>query len=271
MAITAKDVNELRNETGLGMMECKQALTEAGGDKEKAKDILRKKNIGKMEARTDRASGEGRIAAAIAPDKSKGAIVEVNTETDFTAKNEAFVAMANSIAQAALAQNPGDVTKNDAMQQKIDDVRITTKENVQFARGKVLGGPGRKVGSYVHHNGKLGVMIEVEGDAPDELLKELCQHITAAVPSPLGVSEADIPADVIAKEKEFAKQQAIEQGKPANIAEKMVEGKIRKFYEDTVLNQQLLVTRAEEKKKVKDVLPKGATIKSFVRYQLGAK
>jgi elongation factor Ts len=274
MAITAKDVNELRNETGLGMMECKQALTEANGDKEKAKDILRKKNLGKMEARTDRASGEGRIAAAVAPDKSTGAIVEVNTETDFTAKNETFVAMANAVAQAALAQGPGDVTKNDAMQAKIDDVRITTKENVQFARGKVLGGPGRKVGSYVHHNGKLGVLIEVEtsgGDVPDELLKELCQHITAAVPSPLGVSEADIPADVIAKEKEFAKQQAIEQGKPANIAEKMVEGKIRKFYEETVLNQQVLVTRAEEKTKVKDALPKGAVIKSFVRYQLGVK
>jgi len=271
MAITAKDVNDLRNETGLGMMECKQALTEANGDKEKAKEILRKKNIGKMEARTDRASGEGRIAAAVTPDKSKGAIIEVNTETDFTAKNEGFQAMASALAGEALKQNAGDVTKNDAMQSKIDDLRITTKENIQFARGKTMGGAGRKVGSYVHHNGKIGVMVEVEGDAPDELLKELCQHITAVTPVPLGVNEADVPADVIAKEKEFAKNQAIEQGKPANIAEKMVEGKIRKFYEDTTLNNQLLVTRAEEKKKVKDVLPKGVTIKSFVRYQLGGK
>ena len=114
-------------------------------------------------------------------------------------------------------------------------------------------------------------MVEVEGDAPDELLKELCQHVTAVTPVPLGVNEADVPAEVIAKEKEFAKNQAIEQGKPANIAEKMVEGKIRKFYEDTTLNNQLLVTRAEEKKKVKDALPKGVTIKSFVRYQLGGK
>jgi elongation factor Ts len=271
MAITAKDVNDLRQRTGLGMMECKQALTEANGDMQKAVDLIRTKGLTKGGEREHRATSEGRVAAAIAPDKSKGAIIEVNSETDFTARNESFVKMAQSLAQMALALNPGDVAKSDAIQAAIDEIRLTTKENIQFARGKVVGGAGRKVGSYVHHNGKIGVLIEVEGDVPDELLKELCQHITAATPVPLGVNEGDIPADVIAKEREIAKAQAIEQGKPANIAEKMVEGKIRKFYEETVLNQQLLVTRAEEKTKVKDALPEGATVKSFVRYQLGGK
>lgn len=271
MAITAKDVNDLRQMTGLGMMECKKALEEAQGNKDVAVDLIRKKGLAKMNERTDRAAAEGRIAAAISADGSKGALVEVNTETDFTAKNDSFVAMVNKVATEAIKQAAGDVQKSDVMQAAIDDLRLTTKENVQFARGKVVGGPGRKVGSYVHHNGKLGVLIEVEGDVAPELLKELCQHITAVTPVPLGVNEADVPAEVIAKEREIAKAQAIEQGKPEQIAEKMVEGKIRKFYEETVLSQQLLVTRPEEKKKVKDALPKGATIKSFVRYQLGAK
>ncbi|MCE9591449.1 MAG: translation elongation factor Ts [Planctomycetes bacterium] len=271
MAITAKDVNDLRQRTGLGMMECKQALSEANGDMQAAIDLIRTKGLAKMDGRTDRASAEGRVAAAVTPDGSKGVLVEVNTETDFTAKTDSFLAMVAKVAAEALKQPAGDAQKTDAMQHAIDDVRLTTKENVQFARGRVAGGPGRKIGSYVHHNGKLGVVIEIEGDAPPELLKELCQHIAAASPVPLGVSEADVPADVVAKEREIAKAQAIEQGKPAAIAEKMVEGKIRKFYEETVLTQQLLVTRAEEKKKVKDALPKGATIKSFIRYQLGAK
>lgn len=271
MAITAKDVNDLRQMTGLGMMECKKALEETQGNKDAAVDLLRKKGLAKMNERTDRAAAEGRIAAVISADGSKGVLVEINTETDFTAKTDGFIDMASKVATEALSQPAGDAKKSDAMQALIDNVRLTTKENVQFARGKVAGGPGRKIGSYVHHNGRLGVVIEVEGDASPEVLKELCQHITAVTPVPLGVNESDVPADVIAKEREIAKSQAIEQGKPEQIAEKMVEGKIRKFYEETVLNQQILVTRAEEKKKVKDFLPKGTTIKSFVRYQLGGQ
>lgn len=274
-AITAKDVMELRNRTGLGMMECKSALTESGGDVEKAVDLLRTKGLTKMDGRTDRVSAEGRIAAAVSPDKTKGAIVEVNTETDFTAKNDAFVAMTAAVAQEALKGPAGEAQKTDAMQAAIDNIRLTTKENAQFGRGRVLGGPGRKVGSYVHFTGKLGVLVEVEvsggGNASDELLKELCQHITAATPPPMGVNESDIPADVLEREKQIAKAQAMEQGKPEAIAEKMVGGKVRKFYEDHVLTQQLFVLRPEEKKKVKDLLPAGVTIKNFVRYQLGQK
>jgi elongation factor Ts len=270
MAITAKDVMDLRNKTGLGMMECKAALGEANGDIQAAIDLLRKKGLAKMDSRTDRASAEGRVAVSVLPDKTKGAIVEVNTETDFTAKNDAFARMMQLVVAEALKQPAGEVVKTDAMQKAIDDVRITTKENVQFARGRVVGGPGRTVGTYVHFTGKIGVLIELEGAGiTPELLTDLCQHVAAASPTPIGVTEADVPADVVEKEKQIAKAQAIEQGKPEQIAEKMVIGKIRKFYEEHVLMQQIFIK--DDKKRIKDILPKGVTIKSFVRYQLGVK
>ena len=250
-------------------MECKAALTETNGDMDKAVDLMRTRGLIKMEGRTDRVSSEGRIAVSINPDKTKGAIVEVNSETDFTAKNDGFIAMLQTVVNDAAKQPAGDVTKSDAMQAAIDNLRLTTKENIQFGRGKVLGGPGRKVGSYVHHTGKVGVLLEVEGPASDELLQEICMHITAAVPTPLGVNDSDVPADIIEKEKVIAKAQAIEQGKPEQIAEKMVIGKIRKFLEDNVLVNQVFVK--DEKKRIKELLPAGVTIKSFARYQLGQR
>jgi elongation factor Ts len=264
----------LRQKTGLGMMECKQALEETSGDMQAAVDLLRKKGIIKMDSRSDRTSAEGRIAAVLSPDKSKGAMVEVNTETDFTAKNDGFLAMTAKVAAAALQQPAGAVQKTPAMQTIIDDVRITTKENVQFARGTVLGGkPTSRVGSYVHFTGKIGVLVEVElapGAAiSDELLNDLCLHVTATSPSPQGVSESDIPVEIIEKEKQIAKAQAIEQGKPEQIAEKMVIGKVRKFYEEHCFNLQLFIK--DDKKRIKEVLPKGVTIKSFARFQVGAQ
>lgn len=267
MAITAKDVALLRRKSGLGMMECKQALEETGGDLQKAEDLLRQRGLAKMDGRADRASAEGRIATSLTPDAAKAAIVEINTETDFTAGNADFKAMAGQVAIEALKQPVGEVQKNDAIQALIDGVRLTTKENVQFGRGRVVGGPGRMVGAYVHHNGKVGALVEVEGDASKELLADLCMHVVAIVPVPLGVNDQDVPAEVIAKEREIATAQALESGKPQNIAEKMVEGKIRKFYEENVLTKQKFVK--DDKKQVKDILPKGVTIKSFVRLQLG--
>jgi elongation factor Ts len=264
MAISAKDVMALRKATGLGMMESKAALVEAGGDIQAATDLLRTKGLAKMDGRADRESAEGKVAVAVAPDGSKGAIVEVNTETDFTATNEAFVNLVQAIADLALEQDAGDVEKTDAMQALIDEVRLTTKENVQFKAGKVLSG---NVGSYVHFTGKIAVLIEVEGDASDELLKDLCMHVSAASPTPLGVNEDEVPADVLAKEREIAKAQAIESGKPEAIAEKMVEGKIRKYLDSVVLTRQPFVK--DDKKQIKDLLPKGTTIKRFVRYQVG--
>lgn len=267
MAITAKDVMALRQRTGLGMMECKQALEEAGGDIEQATDLMRKRGLAKMDSRAERTSAEGRITAAVAGDNSKGAIVEINSETDFTASNDGFIKMANAVAEEALQQGQGEVSKNDKIQSLIDEVRLTTKENVQFARGQVVGGSGTKVGAYVHFTGKIGVLVEVQGEADDELLKQLCMHISAVSPVPLAVTEDQVPKEIVDKEREIAKGQAIESGKPEAIAEKMVEGKIRKFYDEVVLVRQPFII--DDSKQVKDLLPAGSTIKSFVRYQVG--
>lgn len=270
MAITAKDVATLRQKTGLGMMECKEALQETDGDVQKAVDLLRQRGLAKMEGRTERTSAEGRIGVAVSDDRSTGVIVEINTETDFTANNEHFVAMTSRVAQDGLSQPAGDLARSDAMQAVIDEVRLTTKENVQFKRGTVVGGPGTgsKVGGYVHFNGKIGVVVETTGgDVSEELLKDLAMHISAVQPAPLGITEEEIPADVVAREREIAKAQAVESGKPENIAEKMVEGKIRKYYDEVVLLRQPFIK--DDKKQIKDLLPKGVTIKSFARYTVG--
>ena len=230
---------------------------------EAAKDLLRQKGLAKMDTRTDRESAEGKVAIAI--DGNKAAIVQVNTETDFTANNEDFGAMMTVVANAALQQNAGTVEKTDAIQSAIDDVRVTTKENVQFAEGKVLGGGDKKIGAYVHHNGKVGAVVEATGEVDDALLKQICQHIVAM--SPMGLTEDDIASELVDKEREIAKAQAIEQGKPEQIAEKMVEGKIRKFYDEVVLLRQAFVL--DDKKQVKEMLPAGASITGYARYQVG--
>ena len=172
MAASAKDVMTLRKKSGLGMMECKKALEECDGDMTAAEDMLRQRGLSKMDGRADRESAEGRVAVAISDNRAKGAIIEVNTESDFTASNDQFVAMADGLAKLALEQDAGDVEKTDAIQASIDDVRITTKENVQWAGGSVRGGDGRNVGGYVHHNGKVGAIVEVEGDADEQLLRD---------------------------------------------------------------------------------------------------
>lgn len=271
MAISAKDVKALRDATGLGMTDCKKALEEADGDFDKAAEIARAKFGAKMATRTDRESAEGRVAIATNADGSKGVIVQVNTETDFTAKNDAYVAMTNKIAQIALDLPAGDVAVNDAIEAAMQEVRLTTGENVQFGSGTVFdaGKPGC-VGGYVHFTGKVGVLIQLdtEGEKPsDELLKDLCMHISAIVPEALGVNEQDIPADVVEKEKQFAKQEAIDSGKPEDIAEKMVVGKIRKYMDSVVLLRQPFIK--DDKQQVQQILPKGVTIKAFKKLAIG--
>ncbi len=267
MSFTAKDVMQLRKSTGLGMADCKKALEKADGDMEKAAEIVRAEFGAKMDGRADRESGEGRIAIAVSDDKHKGAIVRVNTETDFTAKNDAFVAMTQQVADLALQQDVGAVAANDAIEAAMKDVRLTTGENVQFGEGAVFGGAGHTVGSYVHFTGKVGVLIDLEGEADEQLCKDLCMHISAIVPEPLGVNEEDVPADVIEKEKAAAKAEAMESGKPEDIAEKMVVGKMRKYMDSIVLLRQPFVK--DDKQQIKDILPAGVTIKSFKKLVVG--
>jgi len=270
MAITAALVKQLREATGLGMMEAKKALDEVGGDFEEAIKHARTKGLAKMDGRTDRSAAEGRVAFAITDDSDKAAIVLINTETDFTANNDGFKSMCQAVAQAALKFEPGDIADPDeTMKAAIDEVRLTTKENASFAKGKVLGGPGKTVGGYVHHTGKVGALVELTGDGvTDELVKDLCMHVSAITPAPVGLTEDDVPAETIEKEKEIAKQQAIEQGKPAEIAEKMVTGKMRKFFEEMLLPRQKFVK--DDKKTVQDILPEGVEITGFALFKVGA-
>ena len=266
--ISAKDVMALRAATGLGMMDCKEALAETNGDMTAAEEYLRKKLKGKMEKRTDRAAGEGRIAIAVARDNSSAAIVEIRAETDFTASNEKFQNATKQIADLALTGPAGDSAPTDAMTKVIDDVRISTGENASIARvRKVAGGADAKFGAYIHHDGKTGVLVQGKGDIDEQTLRQIGMHVAAAQPRPEGVTASDVPADAIEKERKFATEQAIESGKPKEIAEKMVEGKMRKFIEERVLLEQPFVIDPE--KKVKNLVPADASIVSFVRWQLG--
>lgn len=262
VSFTAKDVMQLRQKTGMGMMECKKALTETNGDMTAAVEWLRERAKGKMDERTERATGEGRIGIVI--DGSKAAIVEVLTETDFTAKNEDFVAMTQDVAKMALSQPAGELTATDAMLQRIDDVRLTTKENVNFKRGLKL--EGGTFGAYVHHDGKRAALVQVEGDVDADTLKGICQHIVFH--DPKAVDEKGIPAAELEKLRSEAIAEAKASGKNDEIAGKIAEGKVRKYLEEnTLVNQKYIL---DESKQVKDVLAKGASIKRFVRYTLGA-
>lgn len=262
---SAKDVMTLRQRTGLGMMDCKSALTETKGDLKAAEALLRERMKGKMDTRTDRAAGEGQVAVAI--DGGKAAIVELRAETDFTARNENFRKMADDVARMAIEQPAGAATATDAIKARVDDIRITTGENVSFARGESL--RGGSFAKYVHHDGKLGVLIQFEGDLPADVALGLCQHVAAHVPTPKSVDEAGLPSDLVAATRAAAVKEAQESGKPAQIAEKIAEGKVRKFFEENTLLGQKYVK--DDKKAVKELLPGGVKIVRFVRYAVGGE
>ncbi len=267
MELNAKDVMKLRDKTGLPMMACKSALIEAKGDFEKAEDLLRKQLKGKMDTKTDRAAGEGRIA--IAKSREAAAIVEVRCETDFTAKNPKFGDAVQKIAELALEAHAGEVAATPAMKALVDDLRISTGENASLVRAhKLVQDPGSGAfGSYVHHDFKTGVLVQAEGSINDETLRDICMHITAANPRAVAIAIKDIPADIADKERRFRIEQAMESGKPKEIAEKMVEGGMRKFFEERALLEQPFVR--DESKKVKDIVGGKATVMAFFRWQVG--
>ncbi|HUT01881.1 MAG TPA: translation elongation factor Ts [Phycisphaerae bacterium] len=258
--ITAAMVKALRDETGQGMMDCKQALQEAGGDLEAARDILRRKGLVKAEKKAERATSEGRIAIK----QLDGAVVmvEARCETDFCARNEQFQALVATLADLAAEAPAGKIDATDAMGQAVQQTLAKIGENMSYARGIKIEAP--RIGAYLHHNKKVGVIVGVEGDVSDQTLSDLCMHIAFA--DPMGIAPQDIPADVVAKEREFATQEAIDSGKPPQIAEKMVEGKIRKFMAANALLEQPFVR--DDKKAVKELLG-GAKVTAFARFAVG--
>ena len=263
--VSAKDVMALRQKTGLGMMDCKKALIAAGGDADAAEAALREKLKGKMDTRADRAAGEGCISIAI--DGSNAAIIELRAETDFTARNDSFRELATQIATNALSGADGDITLDDAMTKALDEVRITTGENISLARGTKMS--GGNFGSYLHHDSKLGVLLQFEGELSEDLATGICQHVAANVPTPMAVDEHGLPGDLVALKAGEAKAEAENSGKPPEIAAKIAEGKIRKFFEEVTLVGQKYVR--DDSKQIGSLLPKGTTLKNFVRLQVGGE
>ena len=261
--ITAKMVKALRDETQQGMMECKKALTQAEGDMDAARDILRAKGLALADKKAARETAEGLVGIRIADDGASAAMVVVSCETDFCARNEVFKAMVADVAQMALAGQAGPVEATDEITALVQAVLAKIGENMGYVRGVKIAAP--KIGSYMHHNNKVGVLVGVDGEVDDETLSGLCMHI--AFSDPVGITADDIPAELIEKERAFATQQAIDSGKPQEIAEMMVEGKMRKFAAGKALLEQPYVR--DEAQKVKDILG-DATVTSFARFAIGS-
>ena len=258
--ITAAMVKALREETGQGMMECKKALQDANGDVEAARDLLRKKGLATAEKKAARVAKEGLIA--IAATQGSAAMVEVNCETDFCARNDEFKKMMEKVAGLAAQAPDGDVPASGEITGAVQACFNKIGEKMGYRRGVKITAP--TVGTYVHHNGKVAVVLGIAGVISDETLNDLCMHIAFA--DPMGVSSNDIPAEVVEKERKFATEQAVESGKPAQIVEKMVEGKIRKFLADHALLEQPFVK--DEKQPVKNILG-SAKVTAFARFAVG--
>lgn len=274
MAITAAQVKELRERTGLGMMECKAALEETQGNMDAAIDVLRKKAGAKVEKKAGRTAAEGAIGVFVAPDHRIAAIAEINSETDFVAKDEHFTAFAAAVATRVAQSNPTDVAALNAMplqdgkpatvEQARADLVAKFGENMAVRRFTRFAAAQGRIGSYLHGR-KIGVLVEVVG-GDDELARDIAMHIAASRPAYLQKSE--VPADVIAKEKEIFSVQAAESGKPANIIEKMVEGRINKFLAEVTLLGQPFVKDPDVS--VEKLLKgKNASVVRFVRYEVG--
>ena len=257
--ITAALVKELRELTGLGMMECKKALEEAGGDLRKAEDLLRVRSGAKASKAAGRIASEGVIGAWLAPDRKLGALVEVNCETDFVAKNEDFLAFARGLAEVVARQNPADVAALAGLEIGGENIEAKRQKLVQkigenmTIRRFVRLQTDARLWQYVH-GVKIGVMIDYEGD--DELAKGIAMHVAFAKPQFL--SKADVSPDVLARERAVQEARAKEQGKPPEIAAKMVEGALNKFAAEIallgqpfVVNDKLTVEKALAEKKTK--------------------
>jgi elongation factor Ts len=270
MAISAKEVMALRQRTGMGMMECKKALTEADGDADAAVSILRKAAKGKMDERTDRPAAQGTLAIATTEDNTAVALIELNTETDFVARNDAFIESADKVASMVLGGAEGSAEADAAVTVVIDEIRLTSKENASYARGhKLAAGAGQKIGTYLHHNRQVGVIIKVTGDVDEEVLTGISQHVAAHVPTPLAVDESGLPAEEIAAAKKQFVDEAQASGKPPEIAEKMSAGKLKKWIDERTLLGQSYVKDMTGKTAVGELLPSGATVEAFVRFVVG--
>ena len=272
--ITASQVKDLREKTGAGMMDCKKVLTETDGDMEKAIELLRERGIAKAAKKSDRVAAEGLVTAYVSEDGKVGAVAEVNAETDFVAKNDEFRAFANDVAKQVAVKNPKDVEEllaqtfiNDetkTVSEVLTNKIATIGENMSVRRFERFESAGL-VEQYIHGDGKIGVLVELEG-GDTELAKDICMQIAAARPEFL--DREAVPQDRVAKEMEILKAQAMNEGKPEAIAEKIVQGRVGKFYSEICLVDQEFVKNPDMK--VSElVASKNAKIVRFARFEKG--
>ena len=272
--VTAQQVKSLREKTGAGMMDCKKVLTETNGDMGKAIELLRERGIAKAAKKSDRVAAEGIVAACVSDDKKVGAVVEVNAETDFVAKNDEFKSFVSDVVKQIVEKNPKDVeelleqksiTENDKTVKEVLTNKIATiGENISIRRFKRFESDGM-VESYIHGDGKIGVLVNMKN--PDEELgKDICMQIAAAKPEYL--DENNVPKEVVEKETEIMRAQVINEGKPENIADKIVQGKLKKFYSEVCLLDQEFVKDSDIK--VRKLLEdKNNDVTEFVRFEKG--
>lgn len=261
-------IKQLRELTGAGMVDCQKALQEAGNDLEKAVEILRKKGIAKAAKRTGRDTNEGIVKLALNDTKTEGYILELNSETDFVSRNEKFQALAEQILEVVKAQKPASLEAllalpmaSGTVQENIDTLSGTIGEKLGLRRFESL--TGATVAAYSHLGGRMGVLVALDQPDKGELALEIAMQVAAANPKYL--VPAEVAPEEMAKEKEIYKEQLIKEGKPAAMVDKIVEGKMGKYYSEVCLTEQEFIK--DDKKKIKDILG-GANIIKFVRYSL---
>ena len=287
--ITAAKIKELRETTSAGMMDCKKALVEAGGDMQAAIDWLRTKGLSAAAKKADRVAAEGLVAVATSEDDTQGSIIELNSETDFVARNEQFQTVAGQVAEYAIACK-GDLDTvlahqctmaNKPVKEAITDAIATIGENMNLRRTTYLAEPEGVVVPYIHTAvkpglGKIGVLVALKSSGDKEKLsqfgRQVAMHVAAARPEAL--TRDEVPSDRLEREREVLKEQAIASGKPAEIAEKMVDGRIRKFYEEIVLPEQVFVvdgkaTVTEAMKEAEKEVGAPIELTGFRRFTLG--
>ena len=273
MAFTAKDVMALREKTGAGVMDCKKALTDADGDMSKAADLLRERGIAKAEKKASRIAAEGIVACYT--EGNVGVLIELNCESDFVAKNPQFLEIANEAAKVVVKENPASVevllacnVAGSTVEEYLKGKIAIIGEKIAIRRFTRFESAGF-IESYIHLGGKLGVMLDVNGEATAEA-KEVAHDVTLqiAFTKPAYLCKDEVSAETLEKEKEVLKQQAINEGKPEAIAEKMVMGRIKKFYEENCLLEQAFIK--DDSKKVSDLLKSGnVSINKFAFYVMG--
>ena len=273
--ITASQVKDLRERTGAGMMDCKKVLTETDGDVEKAIELLRERGLSKAAKKSGRIAAEGLAASYISEDKKVGVVVEVNAETDFVAKNEEFRSFVADVAKQIAVKAPATVVELLAEESMVEAGKtisevLTSKiatigENMSIRRFERFETKTGMIKDYIHGDGKIAVLVEME-NATEELAKDVCMQIAAARPEYL--DRESVPAERVEKEMEILKAQAMNEGKPAEIAEKMVQGRIGKFYGEICLVEQPFV-KDPDQKVGKMVESKGAKIIRFARLEKG--